>query len=165
MTLLDLYSLIPLMLVALCCGLGYWREQCHLRSLSRREKALAVMLVTDLKTIHDPTGVEHAQLVMGDAVIATDFFKSFASQLRNLVGGQVRSVETLMVRARREAILRMLEQARDLGATEVHNVRLETSNVMSRGGGRKAFAAEVFAFGTAVRRNVIGKRGTVHPHG
>ena len=93
-----------------------------------------------------------AVLVMGEAVIATDYFKSFAAQLRNIVGGRVRAYETLMSRARREAGLRMLEKARKFGATEVYNVRYETSNIRSGGRRSPAVSVEVFAFGTAVVR-------------
>ena len=148
--------LLPVALLGFGYLIGHVREQLHLKSLNEREAALADIFVTDLKTIQAPETVSHAELVMGEAVIATDYFKSFASQLRNLVGGQVRSLESLMTRARREALVRMLEQARRLGAVEVHNVRLETSNVMCRGGTSKAISAEVFAFGTAIKRK-IGK--------
>ena len=88
------------------------------------------------------------------AVIATDYFKSFAAKLRNIVGGELRAYETLLARARREAALRMLAQARRLGAGEVYNVRYETSNI--RNASRRnnlGVSVEVFAFGTAVVRH------------
>ncbi len=52
---------------------------------------------------------------MGSVVIATDYFKVFAAGLRNLFGGEMKTYRTLMGRARREAIVRMLEQAQELG--------------------------------------------------
>jgi uncharacterized protein YbjQ (UPF0145 family) len=64
----------------------------------------------------------------------------------------VRTFNTLLARARREALLRMLDRAREMGANEVWNVRFETSNVTSAGPRNPAVSVEIFAFGTAVRR-------------
>jgi len=144
--------LVPLALVALGYTIGRVREGNHIKSLETREASFADIVVTDLKTVPDADNVSAAHLVMGEAVIATDYFKSFAAQLRNLVGGEVLSLETLARRARREAVVRMLDQARQMGASEVHNVRLETSNVLSAGGRSKAISAEMFAYGTAIVR-------------
>jgi uncharacterized protein YbjQ (UPF0145 family) len=112
------------------------------------------MGVTNLKSVVDPSSVERSSLVMGEAVIATDYFKSFAAALRNIVGGEVRAYQSLMIRARREAALRMLEGARRFGANEVCNVRFETSNIRSSSsrGSNAAASIEVLAFGTAVVR-------------
>ena len=143
---------LPVGLIVLGFAVGHLRERSHLRSLDRREAGLRDIAVVNLKRIPDPGTVTHCDLVMGEVVIGTDYFKSFASALRNLVGGEVRSLETLVTRARREAIVRMLQQARHLGAAEVYNVRLEPSNIVSRQGQRKTFAAEMLAFGTAVVR-------------
>ena len=141
---------IPL---ALGYAIGRWREGSHLRSLARRETEYRDIAVTNLKAVTNPQGVKRAMLVSGEAVIATDYFKSFAATLRNLIGGELRAYETLMDRARREATLRMLAEAREAGAREVWNIRLETSNIRSSGHRRRqAVSVEVFAFGTAVIR-------------
>jgi uncharacterized protein YbjQ (UPF0145 family) len=151
-----LEQLLPLLitLAALALGLsvGYFVEQRHFRSLSAREAQYREFIVTNLKTVPAPTTAKHSLLVVGDAVIAADYFKSFAARLRNIVGGEVRTFNSLMLRARREARLRMLAQARRAGATEVHNVRYETSNIRSSGRNSAAVSVEVFAFGTAVVR-------------
>jgi uncharacterized protein YbjQ (UPF0145 family) len=150
---LDLILLLlPFGLVALGYSIGRRRERNHIRSLDRREAALDDIITTDLKRIPDPGNVAEARLVMGEAVMATDYFKSFAAGLRNLVGGEVSALEVLVRRARREASIRMLEQAQQMGATEVHNIRFETSNVLSAGGRSKSISAEMFAYGTAIVR-------------
>ncbi len=146
-------SLLPLVFVGLGYTIGRWREQSHLKSLAIREEALGHIMVTDLKTIAHPETASSGCLVMGEAVIATDYFKSIATQLRNLIGGEMKSMQALVDRARREAIVRMLEQADRAGATEVHNVRLETSNIRSATSRKKAaISVEMLAFGTAVVR-------------
>ena len=69
-----------------------------------------------------------------------------------LVGGNISLYEVMLDRARREALIRLLEEADASGAREVHNVRFEFSRVGASsqqanvGGG-----AELFAYGTAVR--------------
>ncbi|UCD29504.1 MAG: heavy metal-binding domain-containing protein [Planctomycetota bacterium] len=142
-----------LILIALGFGIGSLREWRHLQSLSRRERQYSDMIVRNVKQVPNPESVEQAGLVSGEAVIATDYFKSFAAGLRNIVGGEVKTYETLMARARREAIARMMEHARQIGASEVWNVRLETSNIRSGSGRRNpGVSVEAFAFGTAVVR-------------
>ncbi|MCH7721522.1 MAG: heavy metal-binding domain-containing protein, partial [Planctomycetes bacterium] len=103
--------------------IGRWRERSHFHSLIRREADFRDLSIVNLKTVPHPEQVSQAKLVYGDAVIATDYFKGFAARLRSIVGGELRSYETLMERARREATLRLLQQARAIGATEVWNIR------------------------------------------
>ncbi len=138
-----------LMLGLMVGGLNQYR---HCRNLDRREKALAHMIVTNLKRIPDPHTVSQATLVTGDTVIASDYLKTFLTKLRALVGGEMRSMQKLLTRARREAVLRMLENAQQLGADEVWNVRLEFSSVTQMRGRRGAAAVEILAYGTAVIR-------------
>jgi len=149
---INIGPVIVLLLLGYC--VGHIRERRHFASLNVREELHAGIRVTNLKRVTDPQSVQRASLVTGDAVIATDYFKSFAARLRNIIGGEVKAYVTLMERARREAKLRMLAQAREMGAGEVWNVRFETSNI--RSGTRKrnnpGVSIEIFAFGTAVVR-------------
>ena len=125
-------------------------ERRHLRSLDKREAALRHVQCSTTRRIPVNWRVRHAELVCGQVVIGSDYYKTFASTLRNVFGGEVRSVETLMVRARREATVRMLEEAAALNARAVWNVRLETSTI-GRVGRTDAMAmAEVYAYGTAL---------------
>lgn len=145
---------IPLVLLAFGFSIGRFQERRHLASLAVREAELADIRVTNLRHITTPETVEYAAFVNGQAVIATDYFKAVLAGFRNVVGGEVRSYVTLMGRARREALVRMLEEARALGASEVWNVRFGTSNVRSSAGGRNkaSVSVEVFAYGTAIVR-------------
>jgi len=129
---------------------GRTAERRHFRRLREREAELADMPVTNLKTF--PGGAEptaHACLVLGECVIASDYLKSFLARWRNIFGGEMRSFVTLMERARREATVRMLQDARRRGYNAVCNVRLRTATVGSatrRGG---AAMVEMIATGTA----------------
>ena len=140
---------VPLLLLAIGFGVGTAVERAHLRDLAAREESLRTLVTTNLRTI--PTGVRPtgAALVSGSVVIGSDYFKTIAAGLRKIIGGEVRSFERMMLRARREALCRMLEDARRLGARSVINVRFETSSF--GGKGRNALPmAEVVAYGTAI---------------
>ncbi|MAG56556.1 MAG: hypothetical protein CMJ83_09725 [Planctomycetes bacterium] len=150
--------LIQLVVFAFCIGVlgllvGGSKERRHFRELAEREKRLSHIRVCNLKRVTAPDEVEDAHMMLGSVVIATDYFKSFATGLRNLVGGEMRSAVSLMNRARREALLRLLEQAEARGASEVWNVRFGYSNISQmRGRSGGAMQVEMLAYGTAVRR-------------
>ena len=146
-------NILPiLVLLPLGYLVGRLRERSHLHSLAAREQEFADFIVCNTKKVLNPHGAQKVAMVSGTAVIASDYFKTFAAHLRGIVGGEVHAFETLMNRARREATLRMLEQAREMGAGEVWNVRLETSNICSSSRQKGMVSVEVFAFGTAVVR-------------
>ncbi len=135
-------------LLALGYFFGRLAESRHYRSIIEREKVLNSIPAIATK-IPDPTlRPRETQLVTGSVVISVDYFKRFLAGLRNLVGGRVKSYESLVDRARREAILRMKEQAKDLGASLVFNVKLETASI-SKGKGNSIGSVEVLAYGTA----------------
>ncbi len=133
---------------------GTWRERAHFRALARREAELRDILVVNLKAVTRPETVANAEIVMSEAVIATDYFKGFVAGFRNFIGGRVTSYESLMERARREALLRLLDQTRAMGASELWNVRFETANVLKQNGGGNspAVSVDVIASGTAITR-------------
>lgn len=124
---------------------GRARERNHLADLDRREAAAASVIVVDVKQLPPGVRAGAGSLVSGEVVIATDYFKSFMAMLRNIIGGEVKTYQTLLSRARREARLRMIEQAQALGSDLVVNVRFEWSNV-----GPKIVSTEIFCYGTAI---------------
>lgn len=132
---------------------GGVNERRHLRRLARREAGFRDIAVNNLKRVTDPDTVRRATLVSGSVVIATDYFKSFATALRNLVGGEMKAALSLMTRARREALLRLLAEARAAGATEVWNVRYQFCSISQMSGRRGAMSVEIVAYGTAVVRH------------
>jgi uncharacterized protein YbjQ (UPF0145 family) len=111
------------------------------------ERLLPPILITDLKTPPSGFETESAQLVIGESVVGTDYWTTFTAGVRSLFGGEVYSLSPLLGRARRQANLRMLEDAARLGATAVINVRFETSDL---GGAGRAPVTEVYAYGTAL---------------
>lgn len=138
------YVVVPLLVLIVGATVGTLQERRHLASLDEREPAVAGIVVTDLRGTPPGMIAVSGELVMGQVVLGSDRGKQVVAQLRSLIGGEVRSFQKILVRARREARLRMLEEARRLGADCVINVRFETSEITN-------LAAEVLCYGTAIR--------------
>ncbi|UCE90059.1 MAG: YbjQ family protein [Pseudomonadota bacterium] len=142
----DLIVLI--VLLALGYGFGRFAEQRHYRSIRKRESELRRIPAVASRIPPIRSTPCDATLVCGSVVVSVDYFKRFVAGLRNLVGGRVTSYESLVDRARREAILRMKAQAKELGADMVFNIKLETSSIY-QGRRNSIGSVEVLAYGTA----------------
>lgn len=140
---------IALFLLGLGFFVGSYLEKRHFAHLQQREAELSGILHNNLRSLPSNWTISDPALVTGTAVIATDYFKTFVAGLRSLFGGNIRSLETLCERARRQAVVRMLEEAQARGANVVWNVRLETSTIGNTKG--QPGAVEVIAWGTAFR--------------
>lgn len=82
-------------------------------------------------------------IVSGSTVRAKHAGRDIMAGLKNLVGGELRGYTELLSEARDEAMQRMIDQAKQLGANGVVNVRFSTSSVT-------AGASEIYVYGTAV---------------
>lgn len=107
------------------------------------------MLITNIETIPGMKIVAHYGLVSGSTVRAKHAGKDFMSGLKNFVGGELKSYTELLEEARAESVERMTAQAYKLNANAIINVRFSTSSVT-------AGAAELYAYGTAVRVEAVG---------
>lgn len=138
---------LPLVLVIVGYFAGRALELRHYASIRRRERE--IQNVVALNTRYLPEGVEatSAQVVSGSVVVSSDYFKTFVASFRNLVGGRFRGYESLLERARREALLRMKEQAQASGCRLVVGVRFQTTRVA----GSQTPSMEVIAYGTAIQ--------------
>jgi uncharacterized protein YbjQ (UPF0145 family) len=149
----ELLVQLGIFAVLLLVGLVFGRasEQRHFREIRRREAELRDVLVFSERRPPPDREFREATLVVGSVVIAEDYFKRIAAGLRGFFGGRITVYESLMDRGRREAVLRMKEEARRRGATLVFNVRFETSSLAVDGGPQSPmFSAEFLAYGTAL---------------
>lgn len=141
-----------LIIIAVLISLGYFfgrrAEKNHYKSIMEREKQWLHLPTTSSKyVIEDGRTIDRCQLANGSVVVSVDYFKRVLAGLRNFFGGNVQSYETLIDRARREAVLRMKESCPD--ADQIINLRLETSSI-SKGQRNQIGSVEVLAYGTAV---------------
>jgi uncharacterized protein YbjQ (UPF0145 family) len=141
--------MVDLIYLIILIGAGYFIgtqvEKKHYKSIEEREARLLYLPVVSSENLLEEKTVSEAHLVYGNAVISTDYFKLILAGLRNLLGGEISAFETLLDRARREAILRLKEKA--LGADIILNLRVETCRISQAG------STEVLAYGTAIYYN------------
>ena len=128
---------------------GRIREKNHFEDIARRERLHREFPVVDISTLPAGMTANRGQIVTGQVVIASDYLKNFFAQYRQLFGGEMKSYQTMMQRGKAEARLRMIEEARRMGATAVINVRFETSQI-GQARGKSAAMSEVLCYGTAV---------------
>ena len=141
--------IIFLSLVAMGYFIGSFAERRHLRSIEKREADQLLQPIVTIEDVAYPEDqIEFATLVSGSAVISVDYFKRLLASLRNIFGGTVKSYESLLDRARREALLRMREAAPGSGV--IVNVRIETASIGRRANKKGVGCVEAIAYGTAL---------------
>jgi uncharacterized protein YbjQ (UPF0145 family) len=101
------------------------------------------MIITNIETVPGKNIVEHFGLVSGSTIRAKHVGRDIMASLKNLVGGELKGYTQLLQESRQQALDRMVDQARQLGANAIVNVRFSTSSVAQG-------AAELYAYGTAV---------------
>ena len=102
------------------------------------------LVISNTESIPGRNIVEFYGVVTGNTVRAKHVGRDIMAGLKNIVGGELKGYTELLQDSRKEATERMMEQAASMGANAVINVRFATSSI-SQG------AAELFAYGTAVR--------------
>ena len=87
---------------------------------------------------------EVLSLVKGTVVQSKNFGKDFMAGMKTLVGGEIVGYTEMLVEARQIATKRMVDEAEEMGADAVLNIRYGSSSIMQS-------AAEIVAYGTAVK--------------
>lgn len=141
---LNLWLLLGLLVVGY--SVGRWQERHHYRSIRLRERALRHVVALNTRYVPEGVHAQGARLVSGSVVISSDYFKTFVAGFRAFFGGRFRGYETLLERARREALLRLKQEAQRAGSRLVIGVRFESTTVA----GSSTPSVEVMAFGTAL---------------
>jgi uncharacterized protein YbjQ (UPF0145 family) len=146
-----LFYVLPIILAVFGLIVGSFLERRHFQSIREREQLMAGLPIFPTRTADVDRVIEGGALVVASVVVSLDYFKKILASFRNIFGGNVRSYESLLDRAKREAILRLKEQVP--GSDAIINLRLETSNLASvRRGKKKGIGGiEVIAYGTAIR--------------
>lgn len=83
-------------------------------------------------------------LVKGSTIQSVNMGKDIVQAFKSLLGGELKSYNEMMNNARALATKRMVQEAEELGADAIVNVRYASAAVMQS-------AAEVMAYGTAVK--------------
>lgn len=147
--------IISLVFAAILLAIGYFiggrNEKKHFESIKQREEALRSILVIPSRNPPDYDQKPYrTQFVSGSVVIAMDSFKVFFGRLIQIFGGRIKTYETLVERARREAVLRMKEEANQGRAQMIFNVKFSTAGIVKDASGQPGGSVEVIAYGTAI---------------
>lgn len=102
------------------------------------------MILTNVGEVPGKRIAEHYGLVAGSTVRAKHVGRDLMAGLKNIVGGELKGYTELLQDSRKQATDRMVEQATELGANAVINIRFSTSSVAQG-------AAEIYVYGTAVK--------------
>ena len=105
---------------------------------------MADIIVTTGNEIPEKNIIEILGVVKGSTVRARNIGRDIGAGLRNIVGGEVKTYTEMTMNARDEAYNRMVNEAINMEADAIINVRFTTSMVM-------AGASEMLAYGTAVK--------------
>lgn len=89
---------------------------------------------------------EELGLVYGSVVKSRFVLRDMMAQIRKMMGREVKEYTEMLTAARQTAIDRMKEQAKELGADAVVNVRFASATI-------DIHAAEILAYGTAIKFN------------
>lgn len=128
-------------LIAIAFVTGRLADNAHERSLKRDEAKLPRQILTSDEDFPDDVRLKKSALVTGSVVVGEDRFRNLLARLRIFVGGGVAAHEGAVIRAKREATLRMRVQAKD--ASHITGIRFTTA-FMGKG------MMEMVAYGTAL---------------
>ena len=109
------------------------------------------MLLSNLESVPGHTITQQLDVVYGSTVRSKHAGRDFMAGLKNIVGGELKGYTELLEESRQEAMQRMIEKARGLGANAVVGIRFSTSNIAQG-------ASELFVYGTAVRVKAIAPK-------
>lgn len=110
------------------------------------------MIVTPAAEIVGYQIVETIGMVRGNTIRARHIGRDIMAFLKNLVGGEIEEYTKMMAESREQAIDRMIEEAAELGANAITDVRFTTAYVMGH-------AAEILVFGNAVIIEPLARGG------
>ena len=101
------------------------------------------MIVVTTPDIFGKRIVRTLGLVRGNTIRARHLGRDILAVLKGMVGGEIREYTKLIGESREQALDRMVEEAKELGANAVVKLRFATTEGMGS-------ASEILAYGTAV---------------
>jgi len=102
------------------------------------------MTITTTPTVPNKEILEILGMARGSTVRAKHIGRDLLAVFKQFFGGEILAYTELQEQSRNQAIERMIDEAKSLGADAVVNVRLTTAMIMQG-------TAEILAYGTAVK--------------
>ena len=102
------------------------------------------MIITTTPNIEGKQVSQVIGIARGNTVRSRNVARDIFATLKNVVGGEIEEYTKLQAQSREQAITRMKDDAKSLGADAIINVRITTSMIMQG-------CSEIMAYGTAVK--------------
>jgi len=102
------------------------------------------MIITNTETVPNKEIIEILGIARGSTVRARNVGRDIFAGLKSIIGGEIEEYTKLQAQSREQAMQRLIQDAAQLGADAVVNVRFNTSQIMQG-------ASEMLAYGTAVK--------------
>ena len=101
------------------------------------------MIIVTSEDIAHKRIVKTLGMVKGNTIRARHLGHDIAAVLKSMIGGEISDYTKMMAEAREQAIDRMIDEAKGLGANAIVQVRFSTSSMLQG-------ASEFLVYGTAV---------------
>jgi len=124
---------------------GYCKECRKPVNIEERAKRNSIMLTTE--TNIDIKIDKRIDLISSECIYGINLVKDFFAGIRNVVGGNIESLEKSLKDAKNEVTVDLKEQAYNLGGDAVIGVKIEHTYNNAGGGS----IMSVFAIGTVVK--------------
>jgi len=128
-------------------------ETSHYKYIKSREAYYKDrIVVTNLKNIPSNLKIKKCFFCSASIVISANYYKRFVASIKQIIGGHLKTLETVLDRGYREALLRLKEKAYRQGDNMIFNFRMETATVgrTGRRGENSSSIVEILVYGTAV---------------
>ena len=155
--LVFLFTLLPLLFPFLSWAIGRWYQDRLMNALLLNEKEHGMILQNDqhLSTSSSMTtmGASSSTLLHVSICVGPSMGQIFFMWFKSLFGGRLHSYDVVLDYGRREVLLRLNQQAKDLGCSSMVNIRIETSTVsFAKNDKSKTSSVEFLAFATGIRQ-------------
>ena len=133
-----------------CCVIGCFIEKSHYNNILKREKKLKRQSIVTFgnKNLNSKRRIKKIEFVSGEVVVCSSPLNNFIGGIQNFLGGNVSALESFHYRAKREALLRMQENAN--GANVILNFRVNCTIINRSEEKKGAPRCLAIAYGTAI---------------
>ena len=149
--------LLSLLFPFLSWAIGRWYQDRLMSALLLNEKQQGNMLQSDqhlsTQSLMTTMTAESSTLLHVSICVGPSMGQIFFMWFKSIFGGRLHSYDVVLDYGRREALLRLNQQAKNLGCSSVVNIRIETSTVsFAKNDKSNTSSVEFLAFATGIRQ-------------
>jgi uncharacterized protein YbjQ (UPF0145 family) len=149
--------LLSLLFPFLSWAIGRWYQDRLMSALLLNEKQQGNMLQSDqhlsTQSLMTTMAAESSTLLHVSICVGPSMGQIFFMWFKSIFGGRLHSYDVVLDYGRREALLRLNQQAKNLGCSSVVNIRIETSTVsFAKNDKSNTSSVEFLAFATGIRQ-------------